>query len=530
MKRLIVGVAIALIVGGAALWWIVLREDGVPEGRLVLSGTIEAETTEVGSEIAGRVMHMAVQRGDVLGEGDAIAELSTELGETRLSQAEAASAAAQEGEEQAQVAASVQQDVLEAHVNQAQRTLQTAQARLADLLAGTRPEKIREGEAGARQAEGALQAACEQLAKARQGPREQEIEQARAAVEGADEQVNAAAAQLDELREGTRSQDIEQVRATLQTARARAEKAAKDAARMRELFSEGVISEDKLEQAETAAETARESVRSAEAALDRALEGPREQTISAAEANLAQARAGRRQASEQLRLLEEGTRAEDIRAAEAQVAQAEGQLDAARERLAALRAGPTEEQIRIARRQVEEAQAGINTARQRLGEARVARKQADVAGREAERAAAAADEASVSLDKHVVTASSAGVVDSVNARRGEVVSPGSSLVTVIAPDDLWVTVFVPEPQMPMVKVGQEAVVEVDGYEGEFPATVTWIAEDAEFTPKYVLTEAERTKLVYELRVRPDDPDGRLKPGMPADVAIFTDTGGRREAN
>ncbi|HCA48534.1 MAG TPA: hypothetical protein DEP45_14630, partial [Armatimonadetes bacterium] len=60
------------------------------------------------------------------------------------------------------------------------------------------------------------------------------------------------------------------------------------------------------------------------------------------------------------------------------------------------------------------------------------------------------------------------------------------------------------------------------YDQEFAATVTWIAEQAEFTPKYVLTEAERTRLVYELRVRPNDPDGRLKPGMPADVTIFTD--------
>jgi HlyD family secretion protein len=144
-----------------------------------------------------------------------------------------------------------------------------------------------------------------------------------------------------------------------------------------------------------------------------------------------------------------------------------------------------------------------------------------VAASQAERAAAAAEEASVALGKHLVMAPSAGIVDSVNAREGEVVSPGSSLVTLIAPDDLWVTVFVPEPQMPLVRVGQEAVVEVDGYAGEFPATVAWIAEEAEFTPKYVLTEAERTRLVYELRVRPDDPDGRLKPGMPADVTIFT---------
>lgn len=530
MKRLAVILPIVLIAGGVAVWWFVLRDSGSPAGRLVLSGTIEAETTEVGTEVAARVVRMAAQRGDLLQDGDLIAELSTDLSETRLSQAQAASEAARQGEEQAQTAASVQQDVLSAQVDQAARTLDTAEARLADLLAGTRPENIREAEAAVRQAEAGLRAAREQLTKAREGPRQQEIDQARAALERADESVNAAEARLDELREGTRSQDIEQARAALEAARATAAKAEKDAGRMQQLFDEGVISADKLEQAQTAAETARESVRSAQAALDRALEGPRRQTIRVAEANLAQAQAARRQAREQLDLLEEGTRAEDIRAAEAQVDQAEGQVEAARQRLAALRAGPTQEQIRIARRQVDEARATLNTARRRLREAEVAREQADVAGREAERAEAVAEEASVALSKHVVVAPSPGIVDSVNTRKGEVVSPGSSLVTMIAPDDLWVTVFVPEPQMPMVKVGQQAVVEVDGYEGEFPATVTWIAEEAEFTPKYVLTEAERTRLVYELRVRPDNPDGRLKPGMPADVTIFTEPDAGRGAN
>jgi hypothetical protein len=55
MKRVAVVLPIALIAGGLALWWFVFRDDGPPEGRLMLSGTIEAETTEVGSEVAGRV-------------------------------------------------------------------------------------------------------------------------------------------------------------------------------------------------------------------------------------------------------------------------------------------------------------------------------------------------------------------------------------------------------------------------------------------------------------------------------------------
>ncbi len=520
MKRVIPIILIVLVVG--IVLWVVLRDDGQPDDRLLLSGTIEAETTEVGSEIAGRVIEVSVRRGDLLQIGDLIAELSTDLGETRLSQAQAASEAARGVEEQSRVATAVQEDVSAAQVAQAQRTLATAEARLADLLAGTRPETVSEAEAGVRQAEAAVRAAREQLSKARQGPREQEIAQARAAVEQADEAANAARARLDELREGTRSQDVEQARAALTSAKAQAAKAEADAARMRSLHAQGVVSTDRLEQAETAAATARQAARSAQAALDRALEGPRQQTIRAAEAARSQAQAARRQAQEQLNLLLAGTRPEDVRAAEAGVEQAEGQVAAARARLAALRSGATGEQIRVARRQVDEARAAVEVARSRAREVEVAREQTRVAASQAEGAEAAAEEAAVALGKHVVAAPSAGIVDSVNAREGEVVSPGSSLVTLIAPEDLWVTVFVPEPEMPRVRVGQRATITVDGYDQEFAATVTWIAEQAEFTPKYVLTEAERTRLVYELRVRPNDPDGRLKPGMPADVTIFTD--------
>jgi len=523
MRRRIIAIALIVLIGGAlALWHFVLRPPDGPVDRLELSGMVEATTTEVGTEVGGRVTRIAVDEGDRLSAGDLIAELSTELGETRLSQAEAAREAARRRESQSEVATSVQQGVLAAEVARTERALDTAEARLAELLAGARPESIREAEAGVRQAQAALRAAREQLAKAQAGPREQEVEQARAAVERADEAVRAAQARLDELRAGTREQDIEQARAALETARVRAEKADRDAERMRRLHAEGVVPADGLEQAETAAETAREAVRSAEAALSKALEGAREQTIRAAEAELAQTRAARRQAQEQLKLLEAGTREEDVNAARARVDLAEEQVQAAEERLAALRAGPTPEQVRVARRQVDEARAALRLARERAREVEVSLEQIEVVARDAERAEAAAEEAAVSLSKHVVSAPSPGIVDSVNVEPGEVVSPGGSLVTLINPGDLWVTVFVPEPQMPLVKIGQRAEVRTDGWDRPFHASVSWIAEEAEFTPKYVLTRAERTRLVYELRVWPTDPEGRLKPGMPVDVTIFVE--------
>lgn len=527
MRRRIAPLVIVLAVAaGVAVWYFALRRESAPGNRLVLSGTIEATTIEVGSEVPGRVTRVAVERGDVVAVGDLIAEISTDVSEAQLAQAQATTAAARAGATQSEVATQVQAGVLAAQVVAAERKLATAEAQLEQVLAGSRPEAIREAEAAVGAAEAQVAAAREQLARAEAGPREQEIAQARAGLERAREAVRAARAQVDELRAGTRPEDIEQARAALASASAQAEKAATDAARMSELFAQGVVSADELERAQTAARTAAEAQRAAQAALDRALAGPREETIRAAEANLAQAQAAERQAQEQLALLEAGTRPEDIRAARAQVAQAEQAAEAARARLAAARRGPTEEQIRVARRRVEEARAALRLARENARQVEVSREQIEIARKQAEASEAAAAQAALALGKHLVTAPVGAVVDSVNVEAGEVVTAGGSLVTLLDLGDLWATVFVPEPDLPRVLLGQRAEIRVDGWEEPFAATVSWIAQEAEFTPKYVLTPDERARLVYRVRVRPEDPQGRLKPGMPADVTIFLTDGER----
>ncbi|HUS81606.1 MAG TPA: HlyD family efflux transporter periplasmic adaptor subunit, partial [Armatimonadota bacterium] len=259
----------------------------------------------------------------------------------------------------------------------------------------------------------------------------------------------------------------------------------------------------------------------AEALLSLAREGPREQTIRTAEANLAQAQAAERQASEALALVEAGPRQEDIRASRAQVEQAQEVAAGARQRLAALRAGPTPETIAVARRQVAEARAALDVARQQARQAEVSAQQAAAAQADERRAGAAVTEAQSVLGKYVVTAPRPGVVDSLNVRAGEVASPGASLVTLVDPSDLWVQVYVPETDLARVKLGQRAQVQVDGQASPFAAEVYWIAEQAEFTPKYIQTRTERARLVYAVRVRPDNSSGALKPGMPADVTIFT---------
>ena len=105
--------------------------------------------------------------------------------------------------------------------------------------------------------------------------------------------------------------------------------------------------------------------------------------------------------------------------------------------------------------------------------------------------------------------------------RGERVEAGTPLFTLVDLDRLYVKIYVPEPSIGKVALGQEARVYVDAYPGRaFPAGVSRVSQEAEFTPKNVETREERVKLVFAVEVAlRENPDGVLKPGMPADAVI-----------
>lgn len=105
--------------------------------------------------------------------------------------------------------------------------------------------------------------------------------------------------------------------------------------------------------------------------------------------------------------------------------------------------------------------------------------------------------------------------------RGERVEPGTPLFTLVDLDRLYVKIYVPEPYIGKVALGQEARVYVDAYPGRaFPARVSRVSQEAEFTPKNVETREERVKLVFAVEVAlAENPGGVLKPGMPADATI-----------
>ena len=107
-----------------------------------------------------------------------------------------------------------------------------------------------------------------------------------------------------------------------------------------------------------------------------------------------------------------------------------------------------------------------------------------------------------------------------SALPGEVVQPGAPVFTSIDLNNLWVTAYMNETDLGRVKLNQEAHVETDTFRGKrYPGRVSFISQEAEFTPKYIQTTTERVKLVYRIKVRVDNTSLELKPGMPADAYI-----------
>lgn len=115
-----------------------------------------------------------------------------------------------------------------------------------------------------------------------------------------------------------------------------------------------------------------------------------------------------------------------------------------------------------------------------------------------------------------VTAPIGGVVTTRAREAGEYVTPGAPLVTISRLDEVWLSIYIPADRLGRVTLGQPAWVRVDGNPKRYEGRVTFIASEAEFTPKNVQTPEERVKLVYRVKITLPNPDGLFKPGMPAD--------------
>ncbi len=264
---------------------------------------------------------------------------------------------------------------------------------------------------------------------------------------------------------------------------------------------------------------------------------------------LQRATAERQGADAQLRLLLAGARQEDIRQAEAQRAAATADVDAARRELQAAERDLERFEALIAansgaekprddaatRRDVARQRVRAGEERARAAEEVLARLRAGARREEIDAArarVAAADAQIATLEKAVrdatVKSPVAGTVTQKLVDQGELIAPRAPLVVVADLDNVWANVYVDEPLVPRVTLGQAATLYTDAGGPGIEGKVTFISPKAEFTPRNVQTAEERSKLVYRIKVSVDNRAGVLKQGMPveAEISLTAGTGDR----
>jgi len=117
-----------------------------------------------------------------------------------------------------------------------------------------------------------------------------------------------------------------------------------------------------------------------------------------------------------------------------------------------------------------------------------------------------------------IAAPTNAVLEVLHVKAGDVAAPNQPLATLLLADPLWVRVYVPEPWLGFIQLGQKVRVKTDAFpEREFTGEVEQIARAAEFTPRNVQTVSDRVKQVFGIKVRLPAQDGLLRAGMSADV-------------
>lgn len=282
-------------------------------------------------------------------------------------------------------------------------------------------------------------------------------------------------ARLERLLRGARPEEKAQARAAAETARANLE-AVKNWPRPEE-----------IEQARSAVAAAEADLNNAEASFERARQlrstgDLSQQEFDSAKFRLENFRARRNAEKKRLDLLLNGSRKEDIRAAEERFRQAQ-------EAEALVLAGARAEEIADARAQLAEAQARL-------------------------------EQIKVQLEEGEVKAPSNATVEVLSVRPGDLLTPNQTVARLLEKDQIYVRVYIPEPQLGLVKVGQKAKIKVDTFSDRmFDGIVEQINSQGEFTPRNIQSRDERNHQVFGVKVRIDNREGKLKPGMAADVTL-----------
>ena len=236
------------------------------------------------------------------------------------------------------------------------------------------------------------------------------------------------------------------------------------------------------------------SVRVRESSLALTLAGTREQEVKASQQSVLDAQADLEQKKldndrAQRLFSKDEISAQDRDLAATALKRSEAITKAAQQRYNEAVEGSRKEDIAIARANLTEANAGLGLSR-------------------------------INMGYTVLRAPSAGVITVRQAELGEVVAPGSPVVTLADLDHIWLRAYIAETDLGRIHWGQEATVTTDTYPGkQYHGRISFISSSAEFTPKSVQTYKERVTLVYRIKIDIDNPNHELKPGMPADARL-----------
>lgn len=198
----------------------------------------------------------------------------------------------------------------------------------------------------------------------------------------------------------------------------------------------------------------------------------------------------------------------------------QAQLRQAQEQFALVVEGPRKEAIEAARQQVARAKAGLRQAEALKIDLKRREQQLESLRADVERAKADLAIIETQLNDTVAASPIDGVVLVKSAEPGEVLAAGTTVVTIGDLDHPWLRGYLNEQDLGRVKLGDKVRVKSDSFPGkEYAGRVSFIASEAEFTPKQIQTLEERVKLVYRIKVDIANPQHELKSNMPVEGEI-----------
>ncbi|RPI84591.1 MAG: HlyD family efflux transporter periplasmic adaptor subunit [Chloroflexi bacterium] len=485
-KHIAIPVFTIIVLAALSVWYVTNQQKDNTPLPLEGSGTVEAVEVIIAPEIGGRVTEVMVDKGEQIEVGDVVFQLDDQLLMGQRERAASAFETAQAGVETAKTG-----------VEFAQAALDTAKAGLLQAQAAKETTdlqyRIALNNARAVERQSRDNAWEEELSDAFEQPvwyyaKSEEIVAAQDEEKDAYEALEIAKAGFVQILSSASSANLQAAETRLADAQAAY-----------------LVTQDVLERAQ--------------AQPDEELESIAQELFDAAESELTAA-----QNEYDRMFLTEASDA--VKEARARVSVAQMRYDSAQDRLNAFLTGGDSLQVALAGAAISQAEAGISLAEANIVQAEASLRGAEGKLSQAEKAVAQAqaelDLIDIQIERLTIFAFTQGVVTGRNVEPGEVVQPGTAAILLSQIDSLTISVYLSEDRYGSIRLGSNAVVSVDSFPGRtFDASVIRIADKSEFTPRNVATEEGRRTTVFAVELLVENPDGELKPGMPADV-VFED--------